>query len=96
MANNPSYVTTGTVLGSTAVQVDVANGIGSDVAVAVTLSSNYVLANPRPPGFPFKPSFTGTDALDLDYPRTVSSGTRIFVLACEATALVNAGAASYS
>ena len=95
MANNPSYVTTGTV-NSNPINVDVANGIGSDVPVAVTLSSSYVLSNPRPPGFPFRPSFTGTDAADLDYPRTVLSGTRILVLQCEAAALVAASAASYS
>jgi hypothetical protein len=92
---NPSYVVTGTV-NSAPINVDVANGIGSDVAVYVTLSANYVLANPRPPGFPFRPGMTVTDAGDLDYPLTISSGTRIQVLAAEAAALVGAGAASYS
>ena len=91
---NPSYVTIGTVLGSP-INVDVANGLGN--AIAVTLSNDYVLANPRPPGFPFRPSWTGAAApASLDFPKTVPSGTRIFVLQCEATALVNAGAASYS
>lgn len=90
---NPSYVITGTVLGAP-INTDVANGLGN--AIAVTLSNDYVLANPRPPGFPFRPSWTGADAADLDFPKTVPSGTRIFVLQCEAAALVNAGAASYS
>lgn len=93
---NPSYVQTGTV-GVSPVNVDIANGIGSDVPVAVTLGATaYVLANPRPPGFPFRPSWTGSDAADLDYPRTVPGGTRVFVLACEASALVTGGYASYS
>jgi hypothetical protein len=94
---NASYVQTGTV-GATAINVDVANGIGSDVAVAVTLGATaYVLANPRPPGFPARPSWTGADAADLgDSGRTVPGGTRLYVLSCEAAALVNAGAASYS
>jgi hypothetical protein len=94
---NPSYVTTGVAGGSTTIQVDVANGIGSAVPIAVTLSENYVLASPRPPGFPSRPSMTGAAAPNLDYPgETVLSGTRIFLLACEAAALVAAGAASHS
>jgi hypothetical protein len=94
---NSSYVQTGTV-GATAINVDVANGIGSAVAVAVTLGGTaYVLANPRPPGFPLRPSWTGADAADLyDAGRTVPGGARIFLLSCEAAALVNAGAATYS
>jgi hypothetical protein len=74
----------------------VANGLGSDVAVAVTLSAHYVLANPQPPGFPSRASHTGADAGHLHFPRTLLSGSRIFVLKCEAVALVAAGAASYS
>jgi len=94
---NASYVQTGTV-GATAVNVDVANGIGSDVAVAVTLGGTaYVLANPRPPGFPARSSWTGADPADLyDAGRTVPGGTRLYVLSCEAAALVNGGFATYS
>jgi hypothetical protein len=94
---NASYVQTGTI-GATAVNVDVANGIGSDVAVAVTLGTTaYVLVNPRPPGFPLRYSWTGADAADLgDAGRTVPGGTRFYCLSCEASALVGAGFASYS
>jgi hypothetical protein len=94
---NASYVLTGTVGGSP-VNVDVANGIGSDVPVAVTLgATSYILANPRPPGFPSRPSWTGADAADLgDAGRTVPPGTRIFLLSCEAAALVTGGFATYS
>lgn len=93
---NPSYAETGTVGGSP-VQVDVANGIGSDVAVAVTLGGTaYILANPRPPGFPLRSAWTGADAEDLyDAGRTVPGGTVLLVLACEAAALVTGGFASY-
>ncbi len=92
----PSYVQTGTV-GGTPILVDVANGLGSDVAVAVTLGATaYVLTDPRPPGFPIRPSWTGTDAADLDYPRTVPGNTRFLLLRCEANALVTAGAAVLS
>ena len=73
---NASYVQTGTV-GATAVNVDVANGIGSDVVVAVTLGGTaYVFANPRPPGF--RRVFPGPapDPGDLyDAGRTVPGGT---------------------
>jgi hypothetical protein len=94
---NPSYVQTGTV-GASAVNVDVANGIDSGVLVTVTLGGTpYVLANPRPPGFPARPSWTGADAADLgDAGRTVPGGTRLYLLSCEAAALVNGGFATYS
>jgi hypothetical protein len=93
---NASYVQTGTV-GATAVNVDVANGIGSDVAVAVTLGATaYVLVNSRPPGFPLRYSWTGAAADLGDAGRTVPGGTRFYCLSCEASALVGAGFASYS
>jgi hypothetical protein len=64
----------------------------------VTLGATaYVLANPRPPGFPFRYSWTGADYADLnDVGRTVPGGTRLYVLSCEAAALVNGGFATYS
>ena len=94
MSESPRLVTLGTInAGATAIQADVTT-LGSDVAVGVTLTTDYELANPRPPGFPFRPSMTGTDQFGLDYPKTVLSGTSIKVLACEADALINAGAAT--
>jgi hypothetical protein len=94
---NASLVQTGTV-GATAVNVDVANSLGSAVAVAVTLGATaYVLVSPRPPGFPRRYSWTGADYCDLnDDGRIVPGGTRLYVLSCEAAALVNGGFATYS
>jgi hypothetical protein len=68
--------------------------LGSDIPVAVTLSADYAMIDP--PGYPFRASFTGAAAANLQYPRTVASGTTISVLKCEADALVTAGAASYA
>jgi hypothetical protein len=64
----------------------------------VTLgATSYILSNPRPPGFPARFSWTGADAGDLyDAGRTVPGGTRIFLLSCEAAALVTSGFATYS
>ena len=92
MSESPRLVQTGTV-GATPIMVDVTT-LGSATPVKVTLTANYVLANPRPPGFPSRPSMTGTDTADLDFPRTLLSGAIVSFLAAEATALINAGAAT--
>jgi hypothetical protein len=93
MTEGPRLVTVGTInAGVTPIQADV-TVLGSDVAVAVTLSTDYTLSNPRPPGFPTRPSMTGTDAAHLEHPgQVIAAGTTIKVLRCEATALVAAGA----
>ncbi len=90
----PNLVTVGSInSGATLIQIDVANGIGSDVPVKVLLSADYLLAAVRPPGMPTRPSMTGATTANLDAPgRTISSGSTISVLKCEATALVAAGA----
>jgi len=90
MANNPRLVEVGTTSG-TPVNADVTT-IGSDVAVAVLLTADYVMLDP--PGFPFRPSFTGASA--PQYPRTVADGTTLHLLACEASALVTAGGGTYA
>ena len=92
MPESPRLVLLG-VANATNIQADVTT-LGSAVPVSVTLTASYALANPRPPGFPFRPSMTGTDAADLDYPRTIPTGTVLEVLACEANALVAAGVAT--
>ena len=90
MTESARLVTVGTTNGgSTPIQADVTSLGG---AVAVTLSTDYALLDP--PGYPFRASFTGSRAPDLQYPRTVVSGSTISVLKCEADALVNAGAAA--
>jgi hypothetical protein len=96
MSDSPRLVTLGSInSGSTSVQADVTN-LGSAVAVAVTLSTNYTLANPRPPGFPVRPSSTGVAVASFDdiAGAVIESGTALSVLQCEATALIAAGAAT--
>ena len=88
MAEGARLVQTGTS-GATPINADVTT-LGSAVCVAVVLSADYVMLDP--PGYPFRQSFTGSAI--PQYPHTVASGTTISVLQCEATALVNAGAAT--
>jgi hypothetical protein len=89
---NQFLVVVGSATGIGTISADVANGIGSAVPATVTLLADYTLANPRPVGFPTRPSFTGS--LTPEYPgQVVTSGTTVRVLECEAVALVNAGAA---
>jgi hypothetical protein len=91
----PNLVTLGTVnSGATAIQADVSAGLGSAVSVQVTLTTAYTTANPRPPGFPFRPQLTGAAGNLGDAGRVFSNGTVLRVLACEAAALVAAGAAT--
>jgi hypothetical protein len=92
MSESPRLVRAGTV-GATPIMVDVTT-LGSAVAVKVTLTADYVLANPRPPGFPSPPSMTGSRAGNLHFPRTLPNGSVHSFHACEATALINAGAAT--
>lgn len=94
---NPSLVTVGTINGgATEIKADVTS-LGSAVAVTVLLSTNYTLANPRPPGFPTKPGLTGAAYANLDVPgMTLNSGTTVAFLKAEADALVTAGAGSYA
>jgi hypothetical protein len=94
MSEGPRLVTVGTTNGgATAIQADVTT-LGSAVPVLVRLTTNYAMAQPDGSlfvGFPFRPCFTG--AAMPQYPHTVPSGTTLALLACEATALVAAGAA---
>jgi hypothetical protein len=100
MAINQNLVAVGTInSGATTIYADVSGlanpwmgPIGQDTWV--TLSTDYAMVDP--PGFPTRPSFTGSSAAFLQYPRTLASGTRFQTFACEATALVAAAAAAYS
>jgi len=68
--------------------------IGGDRApVSVTLSTDYTLENPGA-GWPVRPFLTG--AAQPAFPYTVTSGTTIALLQCEADALVAAAAATYA
>jgi hypothetical protein len=90
MTEGPRLVKTG-VSGSTPVFADVRT-LGSQVAVRVTLSANYLIW--REPGIPSRPSFTGSTTPDC--PRTIPSGTVLLLHQFEADALVAAGGAVYS
>ena len=92
MSESARQVQTGSVDGS-AIYADVTS-IGSAVPVAVTLSADYAMLDP--PGFPFRASFTGARSGNLQFPRTVPSGTTLQLLKCEADALVTANAAAYA
>ncbi len=77
--------------GATAVSINAdARVLGA--AVAVTLATDYEMLDP--PGWPSRPSFTGTAT--PQYPHTLLSGITVEVLACEAIALIAAGAATYA
>jgi hypothetical protein len=90
---NPSYVLVGNASGIP-IEVDVANSIGSAVPVKVLLGVAYTLLHP--PGWPQRPGLTGM-AMPGEWPGLVlAAGTTMAFLACEATALVAAGAGSYA
>ena len=78
-------------LGATPVNADV-KSLGSDVAVKVLLNADYTMLGP--PGFCFRPCFTGSDT--PQYPHTIASGATLALLKAEADALVTAGGASYA
>jgi hypothetical protein len=88
---NPSLVVTGTAAGIGAISTDVGNSLGSGVPAVVILTADYTLAKPK--GYPTRPAFTGTDQPEYAG-LVVTSGTTLKLLECEATALVNAGAAT--
>lgn len=93
MALNANLVTVGSIDGGeTPIQADVTT-LGSDVPVVVTLTTAY--AQLCPPGWPARPGEAGAAAAGLNYPKTLLSGTTMAFLACEAAALVEAGAATY-
>ena len=91
MANNPKLVSHGTV-GGTAINVDMAR-IDHSAPVKVQLSGSYVRS--VAPGGVTAPGMTGAAAANLDYPRTINSGTILTLIKAEADALVAAGKASY-
>ena len=91
MALNPRLTSYGTA-GGTAINVDHTR-LEHGAAVKVLLSANYTIS--REPGAPTRPGMTGAAAASLDYPRVVTSGATLSLLAPEAAALVAAGKASY-
>ncbi len=87
-------VTTGTINGTPIVANLLNKGVGAhpwDV-VRVSLSANYVTANP--PGYPARPP-AGQAASKLGQLGTVSLGTTLQMFAHEAAAVVAAGGGSY-
>jgi hypothetical protein len=91
MSDGPRLVSHGNA-GGTTINVDVTS-IEPSGAVKVQLSASY--SRLHPVGIPFPPSMTGAAAINLDYPRTIASGTILALFKAEAAALVAAGKASY-
>jgi hypothetical protein len=90
MSESPRLVAVGTINGgTTTIEADVTT-IGSDISVSVLLGVDYLMLDP--PGFPFRPSFTGAGT--PQFPHVVPAGSTIAVLRAEANALIaaNAGA----
>ena len=92
MALNPSLIRHGVVAGQPLL-IDVSR-IDHSVIVRVRLTSAYAIE--RAPGMVSRPALTGVAAGNLDYPRTIASGTTLALFKHEADALVTAGAATYA
>jgi len=78
--------------GATPINVDLSR-IDHGSTRKVQLTSNYTLLCGA--GIPTRPGMTGASQANLEYPRTLSSGTQITLSAEEAAALVTAGKATY-
>ena len=89
---SPTLAVVGTIDGgSTPIVAELTAACFAKVS-AVVLTTDYSILHP--PGMPSRPSMTGTDTADLDYPRTIASGTTLTLFAPEAQALISAGAAT--
>ena len=93
MALNPNNVQHGTA-GGTAINVDLSRVDHAAAPRFVTLSANYVTLSG--PGIPWRPGATGASAANLEYPKTITNGTRVLLHAAEAAVLVAAGKAAFS
>lgn len=94
MGESPRLVTVGTINGgATPIQADVTY-LEPRFPVRVTLTTDY--AQLCPLGWPARPGETGVDSADLNYPRTLPSGTTMAFLKPEADAIVQAGGGSYA
>lgn len=78
--------------GGTDINVDLTMNTAIKTTRTVTLSANYTTL--CPPGAPTRPCFTGAAPANLDFPKTILSGTVLTLLKGEADALVAAGKAS--
>ncbi len=94
MSESPRLVRVGSIdNGLTPILADVTY-LEPYLSVKVLLSADY--AQESPPGWPSRPGETGTDAKNLDYPRTLPSGTTMAFLKPEADAIVQAGGGTYA
>jgi hypothetical protein len=90
MTSNPKLVAHGSV-GGVPINVDLSR-VEHGFTQRVRLTANYSLFTGG--GIPTRPSFTGASQQNLEYPRTIASGTYLTLLAGEAAALIAAGAAT--
>lgn len=88
----PRLVTLGTV-GATTIAVDATYIDAGAQPVTVTLTANFVLNWPAPPGWVVDPSFQGSGKFEVG---TLAAGQTLTLLPGLAVALVNAGAATYA
>jgi hypothetical protein len=88
----PSLVQVGTI-GATAINVDV-SFLYPATLTRVLLSQPYSIT--RPPGYPSRPSMTGTSAQSLDFARTIAAGVTLTLLKVEADAIIAAGGGTYA
>ena len=92
--SNPRLITVGTInAGATPIQADVTFIDGTVPPTSVTLTTDYAMIEPVEGGYPARPFTIGRDQADIEYPRTITSGSTVALFACEADALINAGAA---
>lgn len=94
MTTPPKHIVKTGAVGGTPINVDTKGAdVGGDPwrPVKVTLTQNYAATNP--PGFPDRPPI-GQSAGAAWKPGTINSGTTRYFHACEAQALINAGAAT--
>jgi hypothetical protein len=95
MTESARAVKHGTLSNGSTISVDLRPGAFDPAgATRVQLSLNYTRVHV--PGIPSPPSFTGSAAASLDYPRTIAAGTRLTLHKAEAAALIAAGGATLS
>lgn len=88
----PRLVTLGTA-NSTTIEVDATYIDAGAQPVTVTLTADFVLNWPSPPGWVVDPSFQGSGKFEVG---TLTAGRTLTLLPGLAAALVTAGAASYA
>jgi hypothetical protein len=93
LMEGPRLIQCRVVGGATTISCDVTS-LGSASPIRVVLTASYQLFFPA--SFRSRPFQTGCGSADLQNPGPFEEGTVLSLLACEASALVAANAASYA